>query len=138
MRRRIIPSVEALEDRRLLSVNFAPTVLPLNTINHARGFLTVVLLSDDANARTLLGSTGPLSVSVTEGSTTRNVTAGFRPAHHVDLNNDRISDLAATLRRGILKGLPTGTVTLTLQGSGVAESGTFTIAAPSPRMHAKK
>lgn len=117
--RRVSPSVEELEDRRLLSVTIIPSPINLHTAVLKGGTFTVEVLSDDAPGRVLLRAP---SVTVQVAETVRGsvkVTTLGTPlsSRRVDLNHDGIPDLVLRYRGGELQGFVAGTATVDVTGT---------------------
>jgi hypothetical protein len=135
---RAFPTVEALEDRQLLSVTVRPPHINLHSIQDGHGVFTVRLVSDTSVAKTLLGKPTSLIETFTEGSTSKVLTP-IRTRSE-DVNGDGVADLTLKFRRSDLKAFTAGTVTVTVSngtGAGsVAElPATFTIVATGHEDH---
>jgi hypothetical protein len=119
-RRRVIPAVEQLEDRQLLSAAMLPATINLHTVAHGHGVFTVEVIGDDeGGAQLLTAAPGTLTFTV-DGSRT--------------LTPLQVVGGTARFRRSQLRGLArgehtlaVGTVDPALAGANPVEDASFTL-----------
>jgi hypothetical protein len=69
-RPRVVPAVEQLEDRRVLSAAVFPAAINLHTVVHGHGVFTVEVIGDDTGGQQLLtAAPGTLTFTVDGGRT---------------------------------------------------------------------
>jgi hypothetical protein len=118
--------VEALEDRQLLSVAVQPPVISSRSIR-SNGVVTALLISDTPAAKALLQDAALLTVTLNDSGVTRVLPRKPLRVKFADLNGDGIDDLKVQYRRSALKGLPAGTVNVSVTDGSNLETGSFVI-----------
>jgi len=131
-------TVEPLEDRQLLSVAVRPAHINIKSTEHGEGVFTVRLLSDTANARTLLQTPSTVTETFAQGSMSKTLTP-IR-THSADVNGDGVADLILKFRRSDLRTFASGAVMLTVSngtGTGAVseQPTTFTLFNPGHQGH---
>jgi hypothetical protein len=119
-RRRVVPAVEQLEDRRVLSAAVVPAAINLHTVVHGHAVFTVEVIGDDTGGQQLLGAApGTLTFTV-DGSRT------LTPL----VVSGGVARIARSQLRGLSRGphtLAVGTTDPALAGANPVEDATFRI-----------
>jgi hypothetical protein len=128
--RRARLEMEQLESRQLLSVTISPNKVNVHSFNSRSDRFTIRLISDTADAQSLLSGGVPLVVTVTDAAgNVRVVESGggvFKNIRFKDFNHDGITDIEWQFRRNFLKGLTPGTATVDVSDTANPEAAAAT------------
>jgi hypothetical protein len=121
-RRRVLPAVEQLEDRELLSVTVMPHRIDIHSVRHGHGVFAVRVLSDDPSGAQLIQAASRVFAVGGRALTPMDSQSG-------DVNGDGTPDLILHFRRRDLRGLARGSYTLTVTdpSNSNAEDDTITL-----------
>jgi hypothetical protein len=124
---RVLPRVEELEDRQLLSVTVTPGHINLKSAGHGHGVFTVRVVNDGTTATTnLINAGSSLTVDVVSSS-------GTDTPLGAPLSSKATGDgLQLKFSRSVLKTLPSGTYTVKVSDGTAADDETGTVTLFNP------